>query len=109
MTLREARCEFSELLIDLLLYAKANSYNFALDEGMQHQNKGHMKDSLHYSGCAQDILLFDDQGNYLRTTETYWELGEYWKGLHKYCRWGGDWGDGGHFSFSPPELFGKRA
>lgn len=110
MNLREARCKFSSLIVDLLTWADDQGMIYVLDEGMNHQNKGHMVGSLHYSGCAQDILLYDDKGNYLTDDESYRPLGEYWKSLHPYCRWGGDFpGDGNHFSFSVPELFGTKA
>jgi hypothetical protein len=116
VNLREARCMFAGLIWELLSYAREHDYNVALDEGMQHQEKGHMKGSLHYFGCAQDILLYDDEGNYLTDSEEYRDLGEAWKGMHSFCRWGGDFKDedgkptpdGGHFSFSVPELFGGR-
>jgi hypothetical protein len=110
MNLREARCHFSELLALLIYWMQDQDMHFALDEGMNHQGQGHMANSLHYSGCAQDILLYDKNGNYLTDEESYRPMGEKWKSLNEYCRWGGDFpGDANHVSFSPPELFGDRA
>ncbi len=109
MKLREARCTFSRLIVDLLHWATEQGYIYAFDEVMQHQGMGHMHGSLHYSGCAVDILLYDTYGNYLTKTEAYTPLGEKWEGLDKDCKWGGRFEDGGHFSFSPPNLFGDKA
>ena len=75
MNVREARCLFSRFLVDLLQWANTQEMHYALDEGMQHQNKGHMIGSLHYLGCAQDILLYDDNGTYLIETDNYRALG----------------------------------
>lgn len=36
---------------------------------------------------------------YQTETEAYQELGEFWERLDPDARWGGAWGDGGHFSF----------
>lgn len=110
MTLREARCTFSKLLVKLLSGFDLEGVSYAFDEVTQHQGRGHMAGSLHYDGCAADILLYRD-GRYLVSGNEYSVLGEAWKGLHPYCRWGGDFADAdlGHFSFSPPELFGEKA
>jgi hypothetical protein len=108
MTLKEARCKFSYLLAEKLLpFIRSLGYSYAFDEVTNHQGIGHMKDSLHYDGCAGDILLYKD-GVYQDTTEAHKESGEYWKSLDPNCRWGGDWGDGNHYSYSPKELFGNR-
>jgi len=111
MTLREARCRFSSLLIDLLSWAKTEGFIFALDEGTNHQGVGHSPNSLHYSGCAQDILLYAPDGTYLTNADAYLPLGTKWKSLDPDCRWGGDFPshDANHFSFAPKSLFGGRA
>jgi hypothetical protein len=108
MTLKEARITFTFLFSQKLI-PKAIELGFdcAFDEITQHQNKGHRDGSLHYEGCAGDLLLYY-KGEYLKSTEEYRKLGEYWESLHKDCKWGGHWGDGNHFSFSPSELFGQR-
>jgi hypothetical protein len=111
MNLRQARCSFSRLLVDLLLWLRQNGQDYALDEGMNHQGTGHMVDSLHYFGCAQDIIFYDSNGSWLSKTEDYKKAGDYWKSLHPDCHWGGDFAkpDGDHFSYSPKELFNGRA
>lgn len=56
-----------------------------------------IRNSLHELQLAQDYQLFRD-GKYLEGTEAHRRLGEYWEGLHPLCRWGGRFGDGGHYS-----------
>ena len=56
-----------------------------------------IKNSLHTQRLAIDINLFKN-GKYLTSTESYRFLGEWWQTLHPLCRWGGDFGDGNHFS-----------
>ncbi len=108
MTLREARCRFSYLFAEKLLpKARELGFEYAFDEVTQHQNRGHMTNSLHYSGCAGDPLLYKD-GVYLTKTEDYRELGEYWESLDPNCKWGGRWGDGNHMSYAPIEIFCGR-
>ena len=108
MTLREARIKFSYLLAEKLLpKMREFGYEYAFDEVTNHQGTGHMKNSIHYEGCAGDVLLYKD-GKYLVRTEDYRSSGEYWESLDPDCKWGGRWGDGNHFSFAPVELFGGR-
>lgn len=109
MNLREARCRFTFLFATKLI-PKAIELGFepAFDEVTQHQNKGHMEGSLHYSGCAGDLLLYKD-GVYQPLSETHRPLAEYWESLDLDCRAGYRWGDGNHYSFAPEELFnGKK-
>jgi hypothetical protein len=111
MNLRECRVRFTVLFATKLIpKAIELGYEPAFDETMNHQGKGHMPNSLHYSGCAGDLILYDFEGHYLPWTESYKELGEYWKSLDKNCKWGGDFTkpDGNHFSFAPVEIFGGR-
>ena len=106
MTLREARCKFSYLLAERLLpFIRSLGYEYAFDDVKA--KTGHKVNSVHYDACAGDVLLYKD-GVYQTTTETHKESGEYWKSLHPNCYWGGDWGDGNHYSFAPFELFGGR-
>ena len=108
MTLREARCRFSYLLAEKLLpFMRGLGYEYAFDEVTNHQGRGHMPDSLHYAGCAGDINL-SKEGVYQETEEAHRQSGEYWESLDPDCKWGGRWGDGNHYSFSPKELFGNR-
>ena len=54
--------------------------------------------SRHKERLAIDINLFYDDV-YLRKTEAYKSVGEYWTGLHPDNQWGGDFSnkDGNHF------------
>lgn len=62
--------------------------------------EGHMPGSLHYSGLAFDVNLFDAHGDFLTRSEDHRPFGEFWKGLDPLCRWGGDFEkpDGNHYS-----------
>lgn len=53
--------------------------------------------SVHRLKLAVDLMLFRD-GKWLTATEDYQRLGEWWEKQHTLARWGGRWGDGGHFS-----------
>jgi hypothetical protein len=55
--------------------------------------------SLHCDSLAIDLVLFRN-GRPLWATERYRDLGEYWESLHDLNRWGGSFGDGGHFSLT---------
>ena len=57
----------------------------------------HMKNSLHHSGLAADILLYID-GDYQELTIAHAFAGERWERQHELCRWGGHFGDGNHYS-----------
>jgi hypothetical protein len=108
MVLREARVKFSYLWSEKLCpKARELGFEYALDEVTNHQDRGHMVGSLHYSGCAGDLLLYKDKSYQIRT-EDYRELGEYWESLDPDCKWGGRWGDGNHFSLAPLEIFGGK-
>jgi hypothetical protein len=48
-----------------------------------------IKESLHIKRLAIDLNLFKD-GVYLPASEAHKPLGEYWKSLSPYNRWGGD-------------------
>lgn len=110
MTLRESRCAYSVCIAELVLFAVAQGYEVALDEGTERITKkdptsDHMPGSLHHIGLAQDLLLYLN-GVYLTDSKQYTFLGLFWKelGVNKglpLC-WGGDFArpDGNHFSLS---------
>jgi len=109
-TLRQARCAYSICVAELVLYAVAQGYEVALDEGTERLTEkdptsDHMKGSLHHLGLAQDLLLYKN-GVYLTQTDQYLPLGQFWKelGVKKGLplTWGGDFKspDGNHFSLS---------
>ena len=104
---------FSGYIALLLLHMEAEGYQPALAEGMDRRTEkdpttDHMKNSLHELGLAQDIDLYDKDGNWLKKTEDHKIFGEFWEGLHHYCKWGGRWDDGDHYSFAPSEIVGNR-
>ena len=66
-----------------------------LDNGKANGIRG----SLHELGLAVDFILYKD-GRYLPNTEEYEFMGVYWRTLDPLAVWGGDFGDGGHFSFT---------
>jgi hypothetical protein len=74
-------------------------------EEVTHAHAGHdfkpigIRNSLHCSGLALDLVLFRD-GKPLWATKHYRELGMYWEDLHSLTCWGGRFGDGMHFSIT---------
>ena len=111
MTLSEARRRWSYLFCEKLLpkVKELTGCDYALDETANHQGTGHRPGSLHYDGCAGDLLLFRN-GVWLKDTEHYKLIGEFWESLDKDCHWGGHFSkpDGDHFSYAPIELFAGR-
>lgn len=103
MNLREARIRFTKLLP--LLFAKAEELGFEIALGKDGEK--HMENSLHFSGLANDPVLYKD-GDWKKNTEDYQKLGEYWESLDPNCKWGGRWEDGNHFSYAPIEVVGNR-
>src|SRR5215467_6072359 len=57
-----------------------------------------VRNSVHRLKLAQDINIFLN-GEYQEGGDVYKQLGEWWKQQHPDARYGGDWGDGDHFSF----------
>jgi len=92
-TLREKQSRFVLMVGKLILFAYENG--FELTFGDAWAKTGHMKNSLHYIKLAVDFSLFFN-GGYLRITESYTILGEYWESIGG--SWGGRFGDGNHFS-----------
>lgn len=104
LSLRTARCRFTEALAALITFATARGYEVALDEGkVPAVGSKHMPGSLHELGLAQDLILYLG-AVYLTDSEDYVMLGTYWEeygvehGLP--LVWGGNWKapDGNHFS-----------
>lgn len=95
MTLREKRCLITSLIPRLIDFVISQGLEIAIDDAKARD--GHMRNSLHYLGLAVDFNLYRG-GVYLTKTEDHRLAGEYWKTLHPLCRWGGDWGDGNHYS-----------
>lgn len=109
MTLREARCLFTRLLVKLLEHAEFLGFEVAIGEVVRdariaqlnaQSGKG-IPNSLHLLGLAVDLNLYRG-GAFLPNTPDHAQLGAYWKSLHPLCRWGGEFSkpDGNHYSLS---------
>ena len=107
MTTRQKQSLFVELVAHLILQARRSGYEFTFGEAYRSPEeaarlaklgKG-IAASLHTQRLAIDFNLFKD-GRYLTRTEAYRPLGAYWESLHPLCRWGGQFGDGNHFSIT---------
>jgi len=107
MPLSSDRVRFSHLLCALELYAQNKGYSLARDEGrVLYERKGkakmdgitgeftdmvHMANSFHYSGLAQDFVLYSPDGTPQEVLTPVWdELSKYWLSLDSMCTWGGD-------------------
>lgn len=105
MKLSEKRCLFTRLIAELILWASKEGLDLALDqvkrseaEAKANAAKGiGIANSLHLMGLAADCNLYIN-GVYQSTTEAHAKIGAKWKTMHPLARWGGDWGDGNHYS-----------
>jgi hypothetical protein len=99
MKLLEMQQLFVQNIGKLIAFAYHNKYELTFGESFDDDGIGHMKNSNHYIRLAQDLCLFKDD-NYLKNSEEYYQLGQYWKSLHPLNIWGGDFlnQDGNHFS-----------
>lgn len=107
-TLIEKQKAFPGLVCRMLLWLSENNYEVTFGETYRppetarlyaEDGKG-ISNSLHCVKLAIDLNLFRG-GKYLRTNDDYRWAGQFWKGLSTgqlTCVWGGDWGDGNHFS-----------
>lgn len=98
---------FSRNVALLLLHADTLGFGVTLGEAWRSPEAAKLNakrgtgisNSLHIDRLAIDINLFlGDQ--YLPTTADHQQLGEYWKTLHPLNRWGGEFGDGNHYSMT---------
>lgn len=108
MTLREKQSLFASLVAKLITWCYSNGYELTFGEVLRlaaqaaanAASGAGIVHSLHLLGLAVDFHLFKN-GIWLKETEQYRAMGEYWKSLHPLCRWGGDFPnrkDGNHFS-----------
>jgi hypothetical protein len=105
VTLLQQQILFSHLTIQLYQKIEELGYQWTYGETWRDpriatldagDGKGIIR-SLHIVRLAIDINLFKG-GTYLATTLDHAPFGVYWKTLHPLCRWGGDFGDGNHYS-----------
>lgn len=110
MKLIEKQFKFTNLLAQLIYYAYSQGYTITMGEVLRTPEQAHanalsgagIEHSLHLLKIAADLNLFKN-GVWLKNTEAYKPLGEYWEGLsgtdYKCC-WGGRFADpdGDHFS-----------
>ena len=99
MKLLELQQLFTQNISRLIAFAYLNRFELTFGESYDDDRIGHMKNSNHYIRLAQDFCLFKDDV-YLKDSNDYMILGNYWKNLHPLNRWGGDFKnpDGNHFS-----------
>ena len=95
MTLQEKQAEFTHMIAKLIIFAYENGYQLTFGDCARIDRKGHMKNSLHYLRLAVDFNAFLN-GKYLKKTEDYLPLGEFWESIGG--AWGGRFNDGNHFS-----------
>ena len=86
---------FAELFPLLILFIQATGHTVRI--GDVWAKIGHIRNSYHYRKLAADLNVFKD-GVYLDQTIQYEPFGTFWMSLDPMCVWGGDFGDGGHFS-----------
>jgi hypothetical protein len=110
LTLLEKRHIFARLVAEFILTAENIGYDVALGEVLRSPEQAALnakagkgiRNSLHISGLAVDILLYRN-GEWLTDTDEYEEMGEWWErqSTKDYeCAWGGRFSkpDGNHFS-----------
>jgi hypothetical protein len=92
-TLRQKQSRFVKMIALLINYAYHQGFELTFPDC----RLKHMENSLHYIGLAIDLNLFKD-GVWLKSTEAYTSLGEFWEQLSG--TWGGRFSvkDGCHFS-----------
>ena len=93
MTLGQKRRKFSNMISVLILIAPhiIPGAELVYDAVKRRTSKK----SFHWDALAADLPLYIN-GRYQRSTKAYYPLGSVWKLMGG--SWGGDWGDGNHFS-----------
>ncbi len=110
MTLHEQQVLFAQLLPDLIGQAFVLGFDVVMGETYRTPEQAArnaatgagIAHSLHVSRLAVDLLLFDKAGKWLKDSEAYRPLGEWWERQHPLACWGGKFTrpDGGHFSLT---------
>lgn len=104
--LRQKQSHFVRCLGMLIHYADLRGYELTLAEGYigdsidkPKEDTPHLRQGNHFKRLAQDLNLFVRE-EWITTQHDAWmDLGVYWERLDPMCRWGGRFGDYGHFSF----------
>jgi len=96
MTLREKQSQFVHMIGLLIQFAYLKGYELTFGDCFRAESctHGHPM-SLHRQRLAVDFNVFKN-GVYLDKTRQLSELGKFWKEIGG--TWGGDFGDGNHFS-----------
>ena len=95
-TLREKQSRFVWMVIELLQKARDMGYELTFGDAYRDPRCSYGQPfSLHRKRLAIDLNLFY-KGQYLSSTESHRELGEYWELLGG--SWGGRFDDGNHYS-----------
>lgn len=105
MTLSQKQRLFTRLIGQLISYAYAHSFELTFGDAFRSPEQAAINakkgagivNSLHTQRLAVDFNLFINS-EYITDGSRHKPLGDYWKTLHPLCRWGGDWGDGNHYS-----------
>ena len=100
-TLHALQFEFAQHYARLIQQSRVLGYEVTLGDTHRSREEcirlGH-EDSNHFLRLAGDLNLFE-HGEYLTQTMDHQRLGEWWYRQHRLARWGGEWGDGNHYSF----------
>jgi hypothetical protein len=107
MSLRALQSTFASLVPRLIDKALELGYEVTLGDAYRDPRVhgtvgikmayGHAR-SAHKTRLAIDLNLFKD-GEFLPSTDSHKELGEWWEKQHPLARWGGRFADGNHYSF----------
>lgn len=108
MTLRQKRCEFTLCKAKLIIWINAQGWQVASGEGYVALTDAadgdydgpHKKGGAHYTGLAEDLLLYIE-GQYVSDgSNLVWQtIGTMWESMHVLARWGGRFHDANHISF----------
>jgi hypothetical protein len=108
MSLGAEQRVFTQQIAKLILWAYKHGYEISFGDAYRdprvHGDFGEKasysaRDSFHKKRLAIDLNLFVN-GEYLQSSESHRQLGEYWKSLDPKNTWGGDFSrpDGNHYS-----------
>lgn len=96
-TLRQKQSRFVRLVGLLIEFAYQNGFELTFGDAYRDPRYYGHPNSNHGRRLAIDLNLFKD-GQYLKETEAHRPLGAFWESLGDDCVWGGEWGDGNHYS-----------